>query len=233
MKGSYSQKIANAAFIFAVFVVIIHCYLPTNGSVAAQFLSLVVGGGAEPYKGAIVRVAVPFFFIVSGYFLAMRMDEVGWWKKALMKRALTLLLPFFIFNCLYVCVRMIAHLFLHVDDGGISKNLLGALGLVPWLPSALGPSWFLKSLYFCVVISPVLCMFQRRLVFVSLILLYIGLAPFPNGGGMLRRFFCWTISLEGLFYFYVGILLSQTNVTLSQRCSRMLTWLSVVVGVCA
>ena len=71
-------------------------------------------------------IAVPFFFVASGYFLGVRAwSGCGWGGNAMRKRIKTLLIPYF-FWC--VCWCMFTYLtdgILHgFDGGGYLKPLL-------------------------------------------------------------------------------------------------------------
>lgn len=66
-----SNKISNMSFLCAVFVAIIHSQAP--------------GLWGDFLKEGICRVAVPFFFIVSGYFLSRHFNDDSWYIRELKK----------------------------------------------------------------------------------------------------------------------------------------------------
>lgn len=87
---STSNKIANMALLCAVLVVSIHLMrIVPFESGAWWFFAL----GSE----TISRMAVPFFFVCSGFFLAAHYGEKGWYSTALIKRFRTIVIPYFIF----------------------------------------------------------------------------------------------------------------------------------------
>ena len=75
-----SCKFKNMAIVCAILVVFIHIPLGRleSGSVLWVFDMLVRWG--------IAQIAVPFFFVASGYFLAGHIGEDGWWKREILKR---------------------------------------------------------------------------------------------------------------------------------------------------
>ena len=91
-----NHKVSNASFFAALMVVAIHTsgrepWTIENGT-ALWWLEAIGHCG-------VFGIAVPFFFICSGYFLARHMEECGWWRRECIKRARTLLAPY-VFWCL-------------------------------------------------------------------------------------------------------------------------------------
>lgn len=89
-----SNKMANASFVAASLVVFIHISIHLeNGNLTWWFYQVVESG--------IARISVPFFFLASGYWLAGKFNEHGWWINECKKRIKSLILPYFIWSCLY------------------------------------------------------------------------------------------------------------------------------------
>lgn len=89
-----SGKFANMAVISTVMIVFHH--LPRRspeGIVSLYDIILQI----HP----IVLMAVPFFFVSSGFFLMGRSYEREWWKSAIVKRIQTLLIPYVLINIIY------------------------------------------------------------------------------------------------------------------------------------
>lgn len=80
-----SRKISNIGLLCALMVVCIHTPWPLKMPSLAivHFLRRGIG-----------QMAVPFFFAVSGVFLAAHFKESDWYKRELAKRVRTLLLPY-------------------------------------------------------------------------------------------------------------------------------------------
>lgn len=78
-----SNKIKNLSFLCSLAVVAIHCGWDEDSLMKSFFCE------------GVARIAVPFFFVVSGYFLARHIGEDGWYKQELRKRVASLLIPYF------------------------------------------------------------------------------------------------------------------------------------------
>ncbi len=112
MTPSTSNKLANLSFLCACLVVTIHVGHPKIAGSATWWTDLSLH--------AVSRIAVPLFFAISGYLLAGRIDEKGWWTAALKKRLRTIGLPF-------VLWLLVSHLF--KLTAVVSVNGLKVLGL--------------------------------------------------------------------------------------------------------
>ena len=74
VSAEVSHKIKNMSIICALFVVMIHIGWYKDSICLTWFINELVAQG-------IARIAVPFFFVVSGFFLAAHFDEDGWWVR--------------------------------------------------------------------------------------------------------------------------------------------------------
>lgn len=148
---------AFAAAVSACLVVPIHIsFAPEFGTIDWWFRRLVVDG--------ICRVAVPFFFFSSGFFLAGRMEEAGWYRKALCKRIRTLLIPYLIFNILF-CIYSLLLGVIGSQGGSVTwQTLFVVTGLNPYKWPYHGALWFMRSLMVFVLVSPLLKFFVSRKV---------------------------------------------------------------------
>ncbi len=145
------------SLICSIMVVCIHVLkrTQTRGS-CAWILRQLSGEG-------LCRIAVPFFFITAGYFLATHFHEKGWYKREITKCIKSLVAPFIVwsFICFLVCSCIII-----VEN--ISKGKIWHSGLYSWhrLFSSLGVNplevpelrqlWFIRVLFTLVIISPIL-----------------------------------------------------------------------------
>ena len=98
----FSNKIANMGFVCACLVVVMHSPMPI-----ARELSLV-----EPVvKDALSIIAVPIFFMISGFLLAIKIPRLNdmsvsaagasrfaWWRKAIAKRVRTIWVPYLLLS---------------------------------------------------------------------------------------------------------------------------------------
>lgn len=148
-----SSKIANMSFICAVLVVSVHVQRPFD----SPFISHWIADG-------ISDIAVPFFFIASGFFLVGHVNQSGWWKRAVCSRFWTLMVPFLLLNVLWLPVFYGCHYigvwFSHADHSNplmslSLRNVLIFLSPIPLLQSpAIGPTWYIRVLFWLVVLSP-------------------------------------------------------------------------------
>ena len=79
-------------------VICIHCYLPSSSNYLIILLSHVLS-----------HIAVPLFFIISGYFFFTKIHAWDWniWFDKINKRFKTLLLPYFLWIILFIVYSFI------------------------------------------------------------------------------------------------------------------------------
>lgn len=196
-----SVKIGNLAFLLAVFVVVAHVrWVPEGafGRVADSF-----------FVRSVPRVAIPFFFAVSGFFLAAHFQEANWWRKAVRKRIGTLLAPYLFWLTVFAVLMLALSGRWVVGWGGY--------GLNPCRLPMVGPYWYIRSLLILVFVSPILkrvinrwglkCIAVEYAAFLLLsVVTSAGLLEYESGLG---GFLCFGFSLEGLFYFSLGLYLQE------------------------
>lgn len=128
----------------------------------------------------LTQAALAFFFAVSGFFLWGRVSGSRAYLQVVIKRTRTLLVPFFLWNLIFLCSVLVM---IHGLRG--TDALPGFMSLMPsggarWLsfetmsfvrncPNPI--LWFLRTLFVLVVISPVLVLGIRWLkIFLPLVL---------------------------------------------------------------
>ena len=193
-----SLKFANMSIVAAVMVVFLHM----GGNPAVGTLNW------WPYViiRQICKMAVPFFFLASGFFLVGHADQPNWYLDALRKRVRTLVVPYFIWSALWIayfvpiCCR----------HGGWSDfvrvHFWSFFGLDLMLPPFYSVTWYLRALIFMILLSPLLIWLVRRFRWVFVLSLWIADVVFRilshDPSGFVFPFFHYAFPLE---YFVLGI----------------------------
>lgn len=134
------------------------------------------------------RLAVPWFFVVSGFFLVKGLDLSGaigisgktdcvlvWWKHSVLKRILTLGVPYLLWNLIYYLFKLSTGKY-GFDVWHCLEQLTGYdFYEVP----ACGQLWYLRCVFFYVLCAPVfVALFYGRVVgamsIVALLVLWLG-----------------------------------------------------------
>lgn len=213
-----SAKFANMGLLCACMVVMRHIGLVPDKSKPVWWIwQLFVS-----YE-ALTMVAVPFFFLASGFFLGGHIGEEKWYLKEVGKRVKSLLVPFVVWNGLYLAFVIGLEAAsavvgfnpnMPIPAHASLKDLLNAAGLNPLCSSALGPLWFIRTLFVFVLVSPVLCRFRRMTVLpLSFALMVVALSVgMRHADATVRQIIEYTFSFEGLFYFVLGMYMRRNPV---------------------
>ena len=204
MKKEFSLKISNIAFICACLVVFIHSPISkTHYGFLEKF-----------FKDILSRVAVPTFFMISGFLLAQRVKDEGWYGKAIKKRIKSLLMPLIILDVIWFPIKYGIHWLgvAHYGADGSSDamkltvyNVLSGIGIIPWGNTVVIGMWYVKALFLLVCISPILkwAVTGRRRMLLSLAFVFILLVSYNtlNGYDVL-----W-LNPRCPFFFMIGLAL--------------------------
>ena len=204
-----SAKFANMSIVCAFLVVCMH-----------------VGGGfahgsfgwwfSELTRGGLSRVAVPYFFLASGFFLAGKygssfgLNILNVWKFEVVRRIRTLLVPLLLWP---IIGMFLAVPFIMVANYISGRQLWHA---VPFVNGTFWPGvgilWFIRFLIVLVLLSPVILFLVRRLGKIWLFVAFVAywgvysfvdpVTPYGSLGWCVYDF-----SLEGVAYFSTGFFL--------------------------
>jgi len=234
-----NHRIANLGFVAALLVVVIHL------ENAPQDVGSLAWAVHYFLRYILAVAAVPYFFLVSGYFLANRADEPGWWGKAVVKRLRTLGVPYLVW-CL-VPIVLFTLCWPGYESGGECWRVLpkasairAAFGLnIFTAPEANRPLWYVRALMLLVLASPLLVWLVRKgrhWTLLALLALYWSVNTWSLGAPAWwvsvrwRLVWIFGFSLEGLFYFCVGIFLALNPIRLGGRALLALGLAGLGVG---
>ena len=169
-------------------------HLLTSSWDAYQFLKLLV-------SQTLVKVVVPVFFIISGYFFFANVKE--WnarvYGRKMVRRIKTLLIPYLLWNLL-MAVKLKSFswdmFWVYSSKAGLQVDWLGCEN---WMTApANTPLWFLRDLMVITLLTPIIYIVIRRLggyVMVLLTLIYLsGVGAFAVPG----------LSMYAVYFFCLG-----------------------------
>ena len=82
-----SNRIKTLSVICTFFVVALHTCANYEVNSLSWYLK-------TSFEHGVCRMAVPFFFVVSGFFIAVHLNEEGWWLQCVHKRLKTVGVPY-------------------------------------------------------------------------------------------------------------------------------------------
>ena len=157
MTKSKSEYLSTVTFLATALVVLCH----TDDALPPEMKTRFVSWLGSRFSAA----DVSNFFFLSGLLLARHYGEEGWWGSALLKRVRTLLVPYLAWCVIYWVYRIVMGLIalafgtnvllrevLLQPDLGISHAFGFGLLLQPWC----FPMWYIKCLFYFILVSPLL-----------------------------------------------------------------------------
>lgn len=223
-------------FVCAVLVVAIHSpymwntTLVLNGQEQASFSSF-----------GLTRIAVPFFFVCSGYFLAKHLDTAKDWLTAVRRRVRTLLVPFVLWTMIEILLLpIVISLFCDAFSARtIGSSALQFLSRYDWIypfeklfcKTPIVPLWYLRCLFVFVLIAPGIVWLTRRFGKGWLALPFaLGILCHVLPGHRIDMLFRYMFSLSGLFYFSCGIYLHSHHLPVLRTKQAVAGTLAFLVG---
>jgi hypothetical protein len=207
MKESISKQLSNtlmiANLIATLLVILIHYRSNislTNGYDYNYFLQEFLAGG-------LAKISVPFFALVSGFFLKEKLNGLNSYFKLLEIKFKTLVIP-------YIATSLIIFISLQVLKI-ISKNQvhdsfeLSNVCYRIFIHPVSMQFWFLRDLIILIFVSPLLLKLPKVINFISLGVLllfwFMDFQFFPKFGGW------YLISIDTIFFFCLGGMLKSYN----------------------
>lgn len=211
-----SNKLSVLYTVLIVMVVYIHSsYIEANQYDIARFLQNLTGGG-------ICRIANCLFFCISGYLFARNIHSVNdIWPK-LLKRARTLLLPYILWNIIFVLWYVVidslpgisAFSNTHIIEVYANQSVGETLYSLFIAPAAF-QLWFLRDLMVMLLFTPLLWWIARKQWIVVLVL---ALAS--------------TFVYAWLIYFWLGIIIAVKQWDIENyRRPKMAVFISALIYV--
>ena len=175
MNKNLSDKLRVLSFFSIIMVVYIHSYYLEGESYKQnEFIQVLIGQG-------ICRVAVPFFFTISGYLFFIKIKD-GFMSVLIKirKRITTLFIPYIICNVWFVLVYMLLHFtpavspFVNNDLFGnlLNKDLWSILSALFVDPAGFH-LWFLRDLILVVLCTPVMYFLMKYIPCITILILFL------------------------------------------------------------
>ena len=209
---SISVRFANMSVVSSLMVVAIHV-LKRNQVIgsAEWWLRRFVEGG-------ICRIAVPFFFLAAGYFVAQHFSGAGYWKMEVLKRCRTLLVPFAIWaSVAFVVCSVIAGVDNVLSDREWCHGLFSAgrlakvLGVNPFVVPELRQLWFIRVLFIFMCVLPLFKAMSSVWGLVFLFAIYAVSDVIGLGGRYYSMMRFGVYSVSGAAYFTLGMYLAKND----------------------
>lgn len=210
-----SKPIEWLRFFCAICVVFLHAGIPSDAQDTischngiSDTLRIIISHG-------FCRVAVPIFFIISGYlfFIGLTDWDFRQWGSKLKKRVNSLLIPYILWNILSILVSWGAHEFVStpIIHNPWSVAMLYDTGT--GLPHNY-PLWFIRNLMILNLLAPLIYVYVRRTRIFGIVILFL-----------LYFFNYWTtlpgFEATGFFFYSLGALISISQLDMPDLCRKI------------
>lgn len=208
---SDSERLASLRLPLIIAVIYIHAYGGSydidniSRTVNSESSLFIYGYVTELISQCLSRVAVPMFFLMSGFFLFSRFNlSLLTYKRCLHSRLSTLFIPYIFWNSLILLLYWFFQTFTPFESFFSADNIIKNYSFFNFVDAFLGYSgypiayqfWFIRDLIILVFISPIIFLMINS-IFSSFMLFII--------------FFIWLTgsifiipSVESLLFFSVG-----------------------------
>lgn len=190
-------------------------------------------------SGGICRIAVPLYFVISGYLFFYRPNEKNKinYKNKLHRRIQTLVIPYVLWNTLYIGFFAFAQLIFPSLLSGNNK-LIANYSIIDYvhcywdiiggLFPINGPFWFLRDLIVVSFLSPIIywiIRISKGYIILLLLLLWI------NDIGTVGQ--CGVLRIDSFLFYSIGAWLSSRNLPIAIHFRRTIKLiLFVLMTIC-
>lgn len=174
-----SKSIDLLRFPMAAAVVILH-----YGTTKISYATGLLRGLCIVFEEGICRLAVPCFFLISGYLFFHQLQDWNWsiWREKLKRRVRTLLAPYILWNII-TFLALYLYSAIHGEHISIVQRFQDVGGIrIFWgiggnLPLGMrdtpldGPLWFIRDLIYFTVATPLIYLFVKQTRWVGILLI--------------------------------------------------------------
>lgn len=229
--GVVSKTISALRFPLAVMVIVLHC-----GINDMNYSAIGLSDMDENFPiycimtwilgHFISNVAVPVFFIISGFLLFYNVEkyDASIYKNKMKKRVKSLLVPYLCWNTIYlVLFYLIGHnniSLTSVPDMYADNVSLGRFLYIAYVrPPVDGPLWFIRNLFCMVLAAPIFyCVISKTRFWVPISLLIIS-------------WFSLNSFLLSILWFSIGISCSVHKFDFFKFCRKLLPFTMLICAV--
>lgn len=200
-----SNRFSWMSLACAVMVVAIHSPRCNDVNAASWWWGQILQLG-------VCQIAVPYFYVAAGYFLAGHLEEPHWWRREVTKRFRTLYVPYCLWNLLFVVFGVLLSCKIPACRHFLSR-VFDCFVPLPGRGVPMGALWFVRALMVFVLLSGFLKRFATPLGLAALYVLWVVTYPYvPSALGSrspawFSNFSMAFFSTFGLFWFVLGIYL--------------------------
>jgi len=181
-----SLRLTIIRFPLIVGVVFIHASSSfvsvANGTIGLSHVNVISEFVKNIISHGIARIAVPLFFVISGYLFFISIEWTGavYFLK-IKKRIKTLLIPFLFWNILLVLVMIIAQSYSATQTFFAGKKILETYSFWDYCNAVLGINrspishqfWFIRDLMIVVIFTPVIYFMVRKLPILFFMVIFV------------------------------------------------------------
>lgn len=214
-----SNKLKILSFVLILLVVMIHANIISNSSSQISiFIQRFISDG-------LALCAVPMFFIISGFLFGYSFDSTKLfqsYKSKLKKRVRSLLIPYLLCEIVGILFLFIFQLIVpaFIINSGLTVHNFVMSDIIKEMfisPKIFYQLWFVRDLFLCVVISPLLILGIKYLKIVFILALLV------------LQFYIahiYILGIGSIFYFSLGLYFSfYHSYLLRYRFSSKFWWL--------